>query len=331
MPACRALGAQGVAKATRAAHARGARAPAGKGGGAATAKLLSGMFGGGGGGGRRGAGRAPGGAGARVDADVDAKLAALAKRVWEKKALWLVHMAPEQIAKTHIADLSNKYQVQGLDLSELRAVYAALPNEFENDRNGAKAQWRAAARAKLEAMVKRDGAGQLSALEKRHWASPSSTPTPLRPPPPRRSRAAVDGRHGGGGAAAAAAAAPARARARGRERAARGDREALGRRRRGAAVAAAATAGARRAAARRPRACSRRSAQARRRRQRAQKPGGSPARRAARRPAGEDGTESAARARARRGTAWAAAPRTRPRRGNGSSHRCARYRAVVGA
>ena len=44
--------AQGVAKATRAAHARGAlRADAGKGkgGGAATAKLLSGMFGGGGG------------------------------------------------------------------------------------------------------------------------------------------------------------------------------------------------------------------------------------------------------------------------------------------
>ena len=56
-------------------------------------------------------------------------------------------MAPA-IAKTHIADLSNKYQVQGLDISELRAVYAALPAEFENDRNGAKAQWRAAARAR---------------------------------------------------------------------------------------------------------------------------------------------------------------------------------------
>ena len=40
---------------------------------------------------------------------VDEQLAALARRIWERKALWLVHAERAQIAKTHIADLTNKY------------------------------------------------------------------------------------------------------------------------------------------------------------------------------------------------------------------------------
>ena len=60
--------------------------------------------------------------------------------------------------------------MQGLDLFELRAVYAALPVDFDNDRNGAKAEWRASARAKLEDMIKKDADGKLGAHDRRHYA-----------------------------------------------------------------------------------------------------------------------------------------------------------------
>ena len=74
--------------------------------------------------------------------------------------------------------------MQGLDLQEMRAVYAALPSEarrrsflsrsvpssclsflagrrqqFENDPKGAKAEWRAVARRKLEEMVSKSERG----------------------------------------------------------------------------------------------------------------------------------------------------------------------------
>jgi hypothetical protein len=42
----------------------------------------------------------------------------------------------------HIADLQAKYSNQGLDLLEMRAVWAALPQEFDLDSDAKKAQWR---------------------------------------------------------------------------------------------------------------------------------------------------------------------------------------------
>ena len=36
-----------------------------------------------------------------------------------------------------------RYQLRGLDLQELRAVHAALPQTFENDNRGQKAEWAA--------------------------------------------------------------------------------------------------------------------------------------------------------------------------------------------
>lgn len=83
-----------------------------------------------------------------VDAD-DPRLAPLVDRVWTERALWLVHLPRDQIAKTHIADLRSRYTFANLDLVELRAVYRALPVEFEFDEDEAKAKWRAGLRRKL--------------------------------------------------------------------------------------------------------------------------------------------------------------------------------------
>jgi hypothetical protein len=67
---------------------------------------------------------------------------AIAKRIWTKKCLWLTRMAPARIAKLHIADLQTKYATQGLDEVELRAVWASLPEAFENDSSGSKEAWK---------------------------------------------------------------------------------------------------------------------------------------------------------------------------------------------
>ena len=62
-----------------------------------------------------------------------------------------VRMAPETIAKMHVADLRGAYDARGLSLDELRAVYASLPAAWENDCDGKKAEWAAAVREKLVA------------------------------------------------------------------------------------------------------------------------------------------------------------------------------------
>jgi hypothetical protein len=46
------------------------------------------------------------------------------------------------IARLHAVDLHNKFNCQGLDLVELRAVWAALPLKFENDMDERKSEWR---------------------------------------------------------------------------------------------------------------------------------------------------------------------------------------------
>jgi hypothetical protein len=95
---------------------------------------------------------------------------AVARRVWEKKALWLVRIPPGVIAKTHVADLRSKYSPQGLDIVELRAVFAAIPSEFENDADGGKAAWREALKNKLAEMCKKEAEKRLSKTEQRNSA-----------------------------------------------------------------------------------------------------------------------------------------------------------------
>lgn len=69
----------------------------------------------------------------------------IAKRVRMKKCLWLIRMSPWYIEKISDADLLNRYNPsgQGLDATELAAVYASLPPKFLNDPSGKKTDWRA--------------------------------------------------------------------------------------------------------------------------------------------------------------------------------------------
>lgn len=95
---------------------------------------------------------------------------ALAKRIWSAKALRAVRAPPEMLRKAHVADLRGTYTPTGLDLIELRAFYACLPQEFANDGDGAKAKWREVVREKLVSLVAREASGALTASEKRHGA-----------------------------------------------------------------------------------------------------------------------------------------------------------------
>ena len=81
---------------------------------------------------------------------------AIAKRVWSKKALWLTRIAPQRIARLHIADLQTKYSTQGLDEVELRAIFAALPDTFDNDGKGDKAAWKDSLLQSLQGKCKQE-------------------------------------------------------------------------------------------------------------------------------------------------------------------------------
>lgn len=67
----------------------------------------------------------------------------VAKRLLEKKALWLTRMSDMEIAKLHEADLHNRFQVHanGLDIIEIAAIYASTPDAFPNDPTGRKTAW----------------------------------------------------------------------------------------------------------------------------------------------------------------------------------------------
>lgn len=96
--------------------------------------------------------------------------AALAKRVFQRKALRLIHMEQEEIARMHIADLCGTFSTQGLDLREVRAVYACLPLEFGADGDGKKAAWRDGVLNTLQDMIKKLEAGSLPKAHQRNPA-----------------------------------------------------------------------------------------------------------------------------------------------------------------
>ena len=68
----------------------------------------------------------------------------VAKRILERKCLWLCRMAPSDIQKIHIVDMKNKYNPLGvnLDIVETAAVFACLPVTFQGDSDGKKAAFR---------------------------------------------------------------------------------------------------------------------------------------------------------------------------------------------
>jgi hypothetical protein len=94
----------------------------------------------------------------------------IANRIWTKKSLWIINTHPDDTRKVHIADLNTKYGNQGLDIVEMRAIWANLPLEFDNDGDGKKAQWRGLFRQKLEELTVKEASNRLSAMEKRNPA-----------------------------------------------------------------------------------------------------------------------------------------------------------------
>jgi hypothetical protein len=70
--------------------------------------------------------------------------AILAKRLMQKKCLWLIRMSESYISKLHYAELQGKYSIEGnnLDIVETLAISACVPVKFPNDGNGKKALWR---------------------------------------------------------------------------------------------------------------------------------------------------------------------------------------------
>lgn len=64
-----------------------------------------------------------------------------ARRVFRKRALHLVRMPKPRIAKLHIVELRGAYETSGLDVIEARAVFASLPESWDNDSNKEKQQW----------------------------------------------------------------------------------------------------------------------------------------------------------------------------------------------
>ncbi|GMH66802.1 hypothetical protein TrST_g7489 [Triparma strigata] len=84
-----------------------------------------------------------------------------AERVFGRKILWLTRSSPELIAKTHIAELKTKFQAHGLDLVELRAICTVLPQDFENDADGAKGMWKSKLLDRLRELVAKEEKGDV--------------------------------------------------------------------------------------------------------------------------------------------------------------------------
>mmetsp|Transcript_17033 Transcript_17033/g.21002 ORF Transcript_17033/g.21002 Transcript_17033/m.21002 type:complete len:188 (+) Transcript_17033:328-891(+) len=93
---------------------------------------------------------------------------ALRKRIDDQRVFALYNMSKEEIAASHFGDFLAKFSYVGLDLIELRAVYACLPKVFLNDPNDYKMIWRNQVREKLFKWTVEEKEGYLSADIIRH-------------------------------------------------------------------------------------------------------------------------------------------------------------------
>ena len=93
-------------------------------------------------------------------------------RLLSERVLRLIVTHPDTSRKIHIVDL-NMYSNQGLDITEMRAVYACLPPEFDLDGDGKKAEWRGNFGRKLNELIRNESTVRGSGLcdaELRHSA-----------------------------------------------------------------------------------------------------------------------------------------------------------------
>ncbi|KAH8062117.1 hypothetical protein JL720_13322 [Aureococcus anophagefferens] len=99
---------------------------------------------------------------------------ALAQRVYERPALWLLRAEDAFAARVHDADLRGKFAFEDLDLRELRALYGRVRDlAFENDAARRKDAWRDGLLERLQSRVAADDAGSLDKRKRRHAAYPA--------------------------------------------------------------------------------------------------------------------------------------------------------------
>ena len=96
---------------------------------------------------------------------------ACAKRLWRCKVLSLIWMDADEIQSLHFSELDTKYWSYGLDIVEMRAVYACLPKEFpaEFDLDGKKEEWLRNFRDVLVDLSAEEQAGTLNDARARHF------------------------------------------------------------------------------------------------------------------------------------------------------------------
>ncbi len=105
----------------------------------------------------------------------------VAQRIWKVKVLQWVRWHPDDVKKVHIADLQAKYSNQGLDVQEMRAIWAAIPQVFDLDSDGKKAQWRSFFSTKLRELTEKEAQGKLTRNELRAPAWKGLTEGPYDP------------------------------------------------------------------------------------------------------------------------------------------------------
>jgi len=103
----------------------------------------------------------------------------LCKRLLSKKCLWLTRISTEDICRMHHADLVNKFNPlsQGLDIVELAAIYAQMPEKFLVDPGGKKEAYREALMSSLKGMMSKQSEGSLSKTQMRNPLYSAAAPS----------------------------------------------------------------------------------------------------------------------------------------------------------
>jgi hypothetical protein len=87
----------------------------------------------------------------------------IAKRITSKQCLWITRMPTEEIVRLHEADLSTRFNIAGqtLDIVEVAAIYACMPDRFVNDRDGKKYACKESVEQTFRSMLAEWDAGNL--------------------------------------------------------------------------------------------------------------------------------------------------------------------------
>ena len=67
--------------------------------------------------------------------------AEVGSHVWNRKALWLIHMTPEEILEISVDDMRTTFSVRGLHELELRAIWSSFPDTNDHKKNDMISIW----------------------------------------------------------------------------------------------------------------------------------------------------------------------------------------------